>query len=136
MDYSGITVGLKHETHHVVDESLCTAHLGPEFGPILATPRLVGLFEHTCIDAVAPYLAAGYGTVGSEIHVKHTAPTPLGFSVRIHCELIEVDGPKLTFKITAFDDLQPVAEGEHRRAIVNVAKLKARLDQKITQANR
>jgi predicted thioesterase len=69
MDFANIKAGLVHETRLVVDESLCTYHLGREFGGILATPRLVGLFEQICIDAVAPCLAEGYGTVGVEIHV-------------------------------------------------------------------
>jgi fluoroacetyl-CoA thioesterase len=125
-----IQPGMVVEREFVVDESLCTDHLGPVVGPVLATPQMSDCFERTCLEAVASLLPLGYGTVGSRIDVKHLAPTPIGFHLKIRAELVEVDGRKQTWRVEAFDDVEKVAECTHWRAIVNLDKIKARLEEK------
>lgn len=114
----------------VVDESLCTPHLGSEVGAVLATPSLCNLFEMTCLQTTAPLLPEGYTTVGAGILIKHLAPTPVGFSLRIRGELLEVDGPRQTWRVEAFDDVEKVAEGTNWRAVVNISRMKDRLADK------
>lgn len=128
-----IEVGLVAEMTVVVDESMCTAHLGAEVGPVLATPAVCNLFEQTCLQRADPLLPEGYGTVGTALLVKHYAPTPIGFSLHIKGELVEIDGPRQTWNLEAFDDLQKVAEGTNWRSVVNTEKMKGRLLDKEAQ---
>ena len=71
---------------------------------VYATPAMVGLMESACIDAVDAHLPAGMGTVGIELKIKHTAATPVGMTARAEAELIEIDGKRLLFRVSAFDD--------------------------------
>jgi predicted thioesterase len=49
---------------------------------------------------------------------KHLSPTPLGMEVTCKAELVQADGRKLAFKVTAWDAKGPVGEGTHHRAII------------------
>ncbi len=128
-----IRPGLVGEMSVVVDESMCTPHLGGEVGAVLATPSLCSLFEITCLQTTAPLLPEGYATVGAGILIKHLAPTPVGFTLHIRGELVEVDGPRQTWHVEAFDDVERVAEGTNWRAVVNIEKMRDRLAQKRAQ---
>ena len=131
-----IEPGLVAEMTLVVEESMCTAHLGSEVGPVLATPVICDLFERTCLERTAPLLPEGFGTVGAAILVKHLAPTPVGFTLHIKGQLVETDGPRQTWNLEAFDDLQKVAEGTNWRAVVSIDKMKARLLDKKAQVRK
>jgi len=51
-------------------------------------------------------------------------------TVRARAELLDVEGRKLTFRVEAFDDVEKVGEGVHRRMIVRLAKFKERAQSK------
>ena len=51
-------------------------------------------------------------------------------TVRATAELLEVDGRQLTFHVQAFDDVEKVGEGTHRRMIVGLAKFRERIESK------
>ena len=48
---------------------------------VLSTPNLIGLIERTARESVASFLEADERTVGTEIELRHLAPTPPGASV-------------------------------------------------------
>lgn len=110
--------GMSAEIVVTVDDSLVVKHVG---GPgVLSTPSMIGLMERAGIQAVQPHLPEGYTTVGFEVNVKHLAPTPRGKKVTARAELLEIDGRKLRFRITAHDEDKQVGEGTHRRAIIKI----------------
>ncbi len=82
---------------------------------VFATPAMIALMELTAWKSVAPYLEEGNGTVGSYLDIHHNAPTPVGMTVTCESELIQVDGRKLTFRLTARDAAGVVGEGTHER---------------------
>jgi fluoroacetyl-CoA thioesterase len=57
--------------------------------PVLATPVLATLFEGAAAEIAQEFLADGLTTVGTEITVHHTAPTPCGAKITIEAELTE-----------------------------------------------
>lgn len=71
---------------------------------------------------VQPYLEAGIGTVGTALHIAHTAPTPLGMTVTVEAVLLETDGRRFTFQVTARDEAGPIGEGTHQRCTVKTAR--------------
>lgn len=129
-DSNTLEVGVSRQSVMAVTEELCTSHLGPQIGSILATPKLCGVFEDECIAASLPHLSDGLGTVGVEMHLKHMAPTPKGFDIRTTVELVQMDYPKLLWKIEAFDSAGKIAEGEHLRAVVQLERMGERVERK------
>ena len=50
--------------------------------------------------------------------------------VTAESELIAIDGRKLTFKVTAFDEVGKIGEGIHERFIINNEKFQAKTNSK------
>jgi fluoroacetyl-CoA thioesterase len=66
--------------------------------------------------------------------VTHAGATLLGMAVEITAEVVAVDGRMVKFKLSARDDVEPVSQGEHTRAVVDVGKLRARVQAKAAKA--
>jgi len=88
---------------------------------VFATPMLVALMEQAAINALAPYLADGQGSVGTKVEIAHLAATPVGMSVQATATLEEVAGKKMVFAVEAFDNQEQVGKGRHERYIINTA---------------
>ena len=86
--------------------------------------------EEVCADLVLPYLGEGEQTVGTGMKFKHMAATPLGMKVRYNAKLTEVDGPKLTFEVEGFDEVDKIGEATHQRFIINAEKFNSRVAKK------
>jgi fluoroacetyl-CoA thioesterase len=126
-----IEPGLIGELSLVVTESdTARASGGESLPPVFSTPRLISWLERSAHTAVLPYLAEGQTSVGALVNVRHLAATPVGFTVRFHAELLEVDGRRLRFKVEAWDEIEKVAEGEHERYIIDRARFIERLEKK------
>ena len=78
---------------------------------VFATPALVALAEKTCWMSVADALDEGCGSVGTKLELEHTAPTPVGMTVTCESELTAVEGRKLVFKVSLYDEKGPVGGG-------------------------
>ena len=88
--------------------------------PSFATPMLVSLMDNAAIDAVQKFLPPGYITVATSIIIKHMAPTPEGMTVTAQAELIEVFKNRLTFEVSAYDEIEKVGEGQVQRYIIDL----------------
>jgi len=122
--------GLLGEKRIVVTEEYTAKHLGSGNVMVLATPAMIMLMERTALSSVDPLLPVGQRTVGTWLDVKHLAATPLGMTVRIHTELLEVEGRRLKFRVEAFDDVEKVGEGLHERFIIDVDKFQKKIAEK------
>jgi len=112
-------------------------NVAPRFVPgtpeAFATPALVALIELTAADLVADYLEAGETTVGTSLRLKHTAPTPIGMTVRCQATLVEVDRRRLRFNVAAWDQEEKICEGQHERFVVNSSSFMAILSEKASK---
>jgi fluoroacetyl-CoA thioesterase len=97
----------------------------------LGTPAMVGLMENAAVNAVDKNLPEGYATVGMDLSIKHTSPTPEGMEVTAIAELTKVEGKKLFFKVEAFDEIEKIGEGIHKRYIVEVDKFRENAREKL-----
>ncbi len=120
-------VGHGAELSWTVDRSLCTERGGRH---LLSTPSLVLLIERASMEAVAPFLAEGETTVGTEVSVRHLAPTPEGATVRAQATVRERDGRRFRLDVEVFDDVDRVGEAEHERFVVGLDRYLARLAEK------
>ncbi|MDP2621527.1 MAG: LysR family transcriptional regulator [Hyphomicrobiales bacterium] len=112
-----------------VDRDRTIGFMGEE-GRVYATPSLVRDIEHTCRDLIMEHADANEDSVGIEVSVRHLAATPLGMDVEITATVAAVDGRKVTFDISAKDNIEPICSGTHSRFVVDVAKTLERLKAK------
>jgi predicted thioesterase len=124
---SKITAGITREEKLLVTSEVATDFLGMEEARVLATPWMILWMERTSRQAVFPLLEEGYDTVGTEVHVKHLAATPIGMSVTFRSEVIAVDGRRIRFKVEAWNEKEKIGDGTHERVVINVAQFAAKL---------
>ncbi len=123
--------GVVGEVQHRVTPETFASKWGNPGIEVLATPVVVGWLEDAAIRAVQPYLEPGQGSVGTLVSMKHLAATPAGMTVRATATVTEVDGRRIRFTVEAHDEKEKIAEGEHERFIVNMAKFLDRVAQKV-----
>ncbi|MGY6501593.1 MAG: thioesterase family protein [Acidimicrobiales bacterium] len=105
----------------VGDADTAVAMLSGEV-PVLATPRLVALFEEASMHAVADQLGERETTVGMRVQIDHLAPTAVGSTVTADATLDKVEGRRLTFTVSARDARGLVGAGKVTRVIVDVER--------------
>lgn len=98
--------------------------------PVLSTPTMVSMMEMAAMDAMRGYLEPGESSVGMSIDVQHIAATPPGHRVRAEAEVIKCEGRRLEFNVRAFDEIEQIGSGMHRRAVIDAAKFSERLKSK------
>ena len=122
------TVALTVEPEHTAK------HLGSGSVLVLATPQMILLMEMASVYAVDHLLPEGQRTVGVGLDVRHLAATPVGMTVTVKSELLEVDGRKLRFRVEAWDEQEKVGEGFHNRAIIEVRRFGEKVQEKAARA--
>ena len=112
-----------------IDRDRTISFMG-EDARVYATPRLISDIEFTCRDLIVQHADPGEDSVGMEVAVRHLAPTLAGSTVEITARVTAVDGRKVTFDVSAKDELDTVSAGTHTRFVVEVARTKGRLKAK------
>jgi fluoroacetyl-CoA thioesterase len=136
-----LRAGLTYQFNFKVPENKTVPYLLPEspefqvMPEVLATGYMVGLIEWTCIQAVNPHLDwPTEQTVGIGVNLSHIAATPPGLVVTIDVRLEKVEGRKLTFSVSAKDDIDPISTGTHERFVIQAAGFNERIAQKADAA--
>jgi len=127
---SQIEAGMLAEASEKVTRELSAAHIGSGDVGVYATPMMVRLVERTCHNMVDGILPEGHVTVGVLINLRHLAPTPIGDTVRIQVELIDIQDKRLSFQAKIWDSEELVGEAEHKRAVIEVERFLERVSQK------
>ena len=86
--------------------------------------------EQTCRGSLLEHADPGEDAVGMDISLRHLAPTLLGMTVEITAKVMAVEGRKVSFEVTAKDELEPISGGTHARFVVDVSNTYARLKAK------
>ena len=121
--------GLSHVKRIVVDRNRTIDFMGEE-ARVYGTPYLVRDIEHTCRELLMAHSDEGEDSVGMEIAVKHSAPSLEGMTVEITATVTAVDGRRVSFEVSARDELDPIGSCTHTRFVVEVAKTFERLKAK------
>lgn len=130
-----LKAGITHQMERETTEDMSAQKVYPHVPNVYATRAMVGHIEEICADLVLPYLGEGEQTVGTGMKFKHMAATPLGMKVRYNAKLTEVDGPKLTFEVEGFDEVDKIGEATHYRFIINAEKFNSRVAKKAEKAS-
>ncbi|TPG76049.1 thioesterase family protein [Pseudomonas mandelii] len=133
MNFSTLEAGTATERRLVIDKQRTISFLGEDLR-IYATPRLVDDIEQTCLDYLLTFLDEGENTVGAAVDIRHVGATLLGMSVSIVATVTRIDGRSVTFNVEVRDDVELVATAAHTRVVVNVAKLRSRVQAKAEAA--
>jgi predicted thioesterase len=114
----------------VVEEKDTAAAFGSGDILVFATPMMSGLMENASLKNALSQLPEGFTTVGTFVEVKHMAATPVGMKVKAEAELVEADGKKLKYKVTAYDEKGKIGEGYHGRYIINSEEFLKKINNK------
>ncbi len=120
-------------TTRVEEEQLaCAMGSGRLF--VLATPAVVALMECAAAELAQKIINSDeITTVGTQISIDHTSPTPLGAEVTATAELVKTDGRFFYFNVTACDNKGEIARGTHTRVSVKAVKFQAKADGKLNE---
>jgi fluoroacetyl-CoA thioesterase len=129
--------GLTYQFQFTVPASKTVPRLYPEaesfqhMPAVLATGYLVGLMEWACIEAIKPHLDwPREQSLGTLVNFTHLAATPPGLTVTVDVRLVEVDGRKLRFELSAHDGIDKISEGTHERFVIDAARFNAKVAEK------
>jgi len=121
--------GVSRVSRIQIDRDRTIGFMGEE-GRVYGTPYLVRDIEMTCRQLILDHGDAGEDSVGTDVSIKHLAPTLLGMSAEITATVSAVEGRKVVFEISAKDDVDQICSGTHGRFVVDVAKTVERLKAK------
>jgi fluoroacetyl-CoA thioesterase len=110
--------GLVGNAALVVGDAETAITLGSGDVPVLATPMVVLLAERATVDAVEAHVAAGHTTVGYRVQLDHLAPVPVGDEVTAEAVLENIEGRRLTFRVSVKYRNGLVAAGRITRVVV------------------
>jgi fluoroacetyl-CoA thioesterase len=132
-----IPVGAKGTfTLRVTPAHLASQFKDTELPPVFATPWMITAMENAALNAVRQYLEPGESVVGTQVNVRHLAPTPVGHQIVAEAEVTKVDGRRLEFNVRARDETEEIGSGTHERMVVDRARLDKRLKAKFLGAAR
>lgn len=114
-------IGDTYEYTNVVTQEVTADALGSGGIKVLGTPFMVCWIESAAYYYMKQFLPEGKTTVGTQVHVSHLAPSPIGAKITTKCELISIseNGKMVNFKVEAYDDWGLIGEGTHERAIID-----------------
>ena len=119
--------GLTGTAETVVRETNTALAMGSGSLRVFATPCMVALMEQAACNAVDPCFNDSESSVGTLVNITHDAATAPGKKVTATATLVEVEGRKLVFEVTAADEDKQIGKGTHERFIVNKEKFMAKL---------
>ena len=125
-----IEIGMKGRAETLVAPDNTAQAAGSGLLPVFATPWMAALMENAAVQAVQGALSPEEGTVGTRLDVTHDAATPIGLTVWAEAELTAVEGRKLTFAVSAYDQRERIGGGTHERFIIKPEKFLARAQAK------
>lgn len=115
-----IKTDIKQEITKIVADKDTADAFGSGLAKVFSTPALVALMENTAYKSVENLLPEGFSTVGIEINVKHKKASLPGQKITCQSIITKVEGNKIFFNISAFDEKGEVGTASHIRYIINI----------------
>jgi fluoroacetyl-CoA thioesterase len=130
MPMKPVPIGTKGTFEKIATDADLASVLDSSLASVLSTPTMIGMMELAAGAALGPYLDRGESSVGMSIEIQHVAATPPGHRVRAEAEVTKAAGRRFEFKVRAFDEVEEIGSGVHRRAVIDSAKFKDRVKTK------
>ena len=124
-----LKAGVTMNRRIAIDRDRTIGFMG-EDARVYATPSMIMDIERTCRDLIMEHADAGEDSVGIEVAIQHLAASLTGMTADITVRVTAVEGRKVTFEVSAKDELEPIGAGKHARFVVDTAKTVDRLKAK------
>jgi len=125
--------GNQIEYQLVVEDQQTASQIGSGSLRVFATPAMILVMERISHRLLAEKLPEGYSSVGVHIDVRHLAPSPIGTTVTIRSEVIQVDQRSVIFRVSAWDPVEKIGEGTHTRVTIDIERFLKRVAGKQSQ---
>ncbi len=119
--------GLIQEETFLVEEQHTAYHIGSGDERVLGTPWMISFMERVSNRLMAERLLEGFMSVGVHVDVKHLAPTPINTTIRVRVEITEITKNRVTLIVEAWDAVEKIGAGVHRRAVVEKTRFMERV---------
>ena len=97
---------------------------------VLATPIVVLAMENAALDAIKSSLEPGETAVGSRIDICHLSPTPAGVRIVGQAVVTAVEGRRILFQVSVFDEAGQIGAGIHERVVLPMSRIEAAIEAK------
>lgn len=126
-----ICVGMRARADAVVTNDNAAVTVGSGTLPVFATPCMCALMEEAAWKAIAPELSEGDSSVGTKLSISHVSASPVGIKVWAESQVTAVDGKRIEFKVSAYDEAGLIGEGTHERFIINSDRFLSKTEKKL-----
>ncbi|MBO8472694.1 MAG: thioesterase family protein [Bacteroidetes bacterium] len=120
-----LKTGMKYRSEMTVTDDTTAVRYDSGALPVFSTPAMLALMEGASWHMVKN--ATGQDTVGTLVNIEHLKACKVGTKVWADAELTAIDGRKLSFNVTAYDDKGVIGKGYHERFIVDPARFMGKL---------
>jgi len=128
-----IKVGDNASDQIEIAREMTVANFHASMPEVYGTPIMILHMENTAAAAIQEALPSGWISVGVVVNVKHLAATPIGATVSLRAEVIEVGDHTVKFAVEAHDGFEKIGEGTHVRAPVQLDRFMKKVDAKKKQ---
>ena len=123
-------IGKTKEISVTVDREKLACTVGSGSLEVFATPMMIAAMEQAACTLLQEFLEEGQTSVGTMMHVAHSAATPLGMQVTATATITAQEGRKVEFEVSARDVCGEIGRGTHTRFIVHAAKFLSKTNAK------
>ena len=113
-----VEIGLKGRAEETVTDANTAQAACSGALPVYGTPFMTALMEKAAWTSIAPHLAPGESTVGTAMNITHISASPVGIRVWAESEVTLVDGKRIEFTVSAYDEKGLIGSGTHERFVV------------------
>ena len=117
-----IEIGIQGHAETLVEKEDTAQAVGSGELLVYATPCMAALMEGAACESIAPFLAGDESSVDTRMELTHSSATPVGMQVRAESVVTAVDGRKVTFEITAYDEAGEIGRAVHERFIIKTER--------------
>ena len=110
-----------------VNSNMTALAIGSGDLEVLATPSLACFMENCAKELASRILDNESTTVGTQINMKHLAPSKVGSIIKVEAVVSKIEGRMLSFEIKAYDQDLLVASMSHQRCVVNIERFMSKL---------
>jgi predicted thioesterase len=118
-----LQVGATAEITAEVTLDMCPAFGGEVVHRVYSTWSMGHHMELAARKVLAPHLEEHEEGIGSHLSIDHVAPTPVGHTVRVTAEAVEVGPTTLVCTVTAYDGDRVVGRGRQIQRVLPRKKL-------------
>ncbi len=125
-----VTEKIKEGMKNTVEDTVCEENTAKAMGSgtltVYATPAMCALLENAASSLAENLLPPEWSTVGCSLSIEHVAPSPLGAKIKATAEVVSVEGRKITYLVTAEDEVGQIGRGKHERFAILREKFQAK----------